>query len=65
MGGGTTGVACKKLNRDFIGVEIDEKYRAKLDKIAKKQRLVPRAKTFVLYQTMHPILIYEKALFEM
>ncbi len=26
MGGGTTGVACKKLNRNFIGVEIDEKY---------------------------------------
>ena len=26
MGGGTTGVACKKLNRNFIGVEIDIKY---------------------------------------
>ena len=23
MGSGTTGVACKKLNRDFIGIEID------------------------------------------
>jgi DNA modification methylase len=26
MGTGTTGVACKELGYDFIGVEIDEKY---------------------------------------
>lgn len=33
MGSGTTGVACKKLNRNFIGIEIDKEYY----KIAKER----------------------------
>jgi len=44
--------------------DTDEKYRSKLDKMAAKYRLVPRAKTFILYQTRVPILVYDKALFE-
>ena len=26
MGSGTTGIACKQLNRNFIGIEIDKDY---------------------------------------
>ena len=26
MGSGTTGVACQKLNRDFIGCELSDEY---------------------------------------
>ena len=26
MGSGTTGVACRKLERDFIGIEINKDY---------------------------------------
>lgn len=26
MGSGTTGAACKILNRDFIGIEMNEQY---------------------------------------
>jgi len=43
---------------------IDDKYREKLDSIANKYNLVPRAKTFILYQTKRPILTDDKPLFE-
>ena len=36
MGSGSTGVACKNLNREFIGIEKDEKYF----NIAKNEMLV-------------------------
>jgi site-specific DNA-methyltransferase (adenine-specific) len=28
MGSGTTGLACKELNRNFIGIEMDTEYYA-------------------------------------
>ena len=37
MGSGTTGVACKRLGRDFIGMEINEEYF----EIAKKRIAEP------------------------
>ena len=41
MGSGSTGVACQKLNRGFIGIESDEKYfdiaKERLDKYNKEQ----------------------------
>lgn len=52
---------------DFAGYtenQIDESYRDNLDKIAQKYKLVPRAKTFILYQTKRPLLTEGKPMFE-
>jgi len=54
---------------DFVAYTLNNKtitteYRDNLDKIASKYKLVPRAKTFILYQTQYPIKIDDKALFE-
>ena len=37
MGSGTTGVACKELNRDFIGIEMNAKYCEIAEKRIQKQ----------------------------
>ena len=38
MGSGTTGVSCKKLKRNFIGVELDTKFFETAEKRISKQR---------------------------
>ena len=37
MGSGTTGVACKNLDRNFIGIEMDKEYFDIANKRIKKQ----------------------------
>jgi hypothetical protein len=52
---------------DFAGYTkkpITDEYRETLDKIANEYKLVPRAKTFILYQTKRPLLTDDKPMFE-
>jgi site-specific DNA-methyltransferase (adenine-specific) len=39
MGSGTTGVAAKKLNRNFIGIELDPEYFAIAEKRIKETQV--------------------------
>jgi len=48
----------------YTKIILNDTYRKKLDDIAAKYKLVPRAKTFILYQTQKPMLIDNNALFE-
>ena len=45
MSSGTTGVACKNLNRKFIGIELDNTYF----EVAKKRIEEVRHKTVILF----------------
>jgi site-specific DNA-methyltransferase (adenine-specific) len=39
MGSGTTGVVCKRLNRNFIGIELNPEYfEMAVDRINNKER---------------------------
>ena len=47
------------------GSRLTDEYKAKLDNIANKYKMVLRAKTFILYQTKYPIKLKDQALFEL
>lgn len=51
---------------DFVAYTylIDDSFKKNMDKIAQKNGLVSRAKTFILYQSKYPIKINDQALFE-
>lgn len=50
MGSGTTGVACKMLNRNFIGIEINDKYFEIADKRINESRTIKEKEQFSLFE---------------
>ena len=42
MGSGTTGVACKNTNRQFIGIEMDDKYFKIADERINKEQIIEK-----------------------
>lgn len=57
-------VAYTEKNDDDTYKSITSSTRKRLDNIAKKYKLVPRAKTFILYRTEDPILLDNDAFIE-
>ena len=54
MGSGTTGVACKNLERDFVGIELDKEYFEIAKERINKLNSEEQVKTCVTKHVIHP-----------